>query len=90
MGRKERRKHQRLTEKEARAEYKKIYLNELNKMRKNILKDYCDRYVQLAISATLLAVKDEQGLSDDTAKKSFRKNKQYFERVQQRNSFEIK
>lgn len=38
-------------------------------MRKNILKDYCDRYVQLAISATLLAVKDEQGLSDDTAKK---------------------
>lgn len=65
MGRKERRKQQRLTEKEARAEYKKIYLNELNKMRKNILKDYCDRYVQLSIAATLLAVKDEKGLSEN-------------------------
>ena len=34
MGRAEKRKQKRLNEKEARAEYKKIYLNELNKMRK--------------------------------------------------------
>lgn len=69
MGRKERRKQQRLTEKESRAEYKKIYLNELNKMRKNILKNYCDRYVKLSIAATLLAVKDEKGLSENMAKR---------------------
>ena len=70
MGRAEKRKQKRLNEKEARAEYKKIYLNELNKMRKNILKDYCDRYVQLSIAATLLAVKDEKGLSENMAKKN--------------------
>lgn len=69
MGRKERRKQRRLNEKEARAEYKKIYLTELNKMRKNILKDYCDRYVQLSIAATLLAIKDERGLSENMAKR---------------------